>query len=349
MFGSSDHFGRKNPVKQRSESKLINICHQLTRISFGSSVATPNQETNPVFAALDPPIASKINFDFTASAAEPKPNSLFSGQLADKAKSKSDTQTNHKMCKRRRLESATPEVMATQSSADLFSFGQNQNQRTDVTFGPTSSSQLSSSVLPKLFPQIPFDVRFSVPPTDLDNWYRRHWTASSTSMIGCEPKGSAVRFHPEVGTDVMVKNNVSRAVNTRFQCISLMREYSNKSLEEIRFQDYEDQRKGPQELTTRTDPTSNTQLNSDLNSFSRLFPSNPNRSSSLAIDNQIKDKSREVVSKDSPKCKICFEAEIQVAFIPCHHVTACQTCAKKVKRCPVCRKRIESSLRIFLS
>uniref|UniRef100_A0A8C7S2C4 Nuclear pore complex protein Nup98-Nup96 n=1 Tax=Oncorhynchus mykiss TaxID=8022 RepID=A0A8C7S2C4_ONCMY len=43
----------------------------------------------------------------------------------------------------------------------------------------------------------------------------------------------------------MVKGGVTTSINTKHQCITAMKEYENKSLEELRFEDYQAGRKGP--------------------------------------------------------------------------------------------------------
>lgn len=80
----------------------------------------------------------------------------------------------------------------------------------------------------------------------------RFGTTSSTSPFGSTPLGAAapsgttIKFNPTAGTDTMMKNGVSQSINTRHQCITCMREYENKSLEELRLEDYTANRKGPQ-------------------------------------------------------------------------------------------------------
>lgn len=53
-----------------------------------------------------------------------------------------------------------------------------------------------------------------------------------------------VKYNPVVGTDVMVKSGTSQNVNIKHHCITCMKEYENKSLEELRLEDYVAGRKG---------------------------------------------------------------------------------------------------------
>uniref|UniRef100_A0A8C2Z3Q0 Nuclear pore complex protein Nup98-Nup96 n=1 Tax=Cyclopterus lumpus TaxID=8103 RepID=A0A8C2Z3Q0_CYCLU len=57
--------------------------------------------------------------------------------------------------------------------------------------------------------------------------------------------GTTVKFNPPTGTDTMVKGGVTTSINTKHQCITAMKEYENKSLEELRLEDYQAGRKGP--------------------------------------------------------------------------------------------------------
>jgi hypothetical protein len=54
-----------------------------------------------------------------------------------------------------------------------------------------------------------------------------------------------------------------------------------------------------------------------------------------------------VSDEDLNLCRICFEAEMDAAFIRCGHMTACEECARQVKDCPVCRRPIDAVLKIW--
>ncbi len=72
---------------------------------------------------------------------------------------------------------------------------------------------------------------------------------STTGSAFVQPQssvvGTTVKFNMTVGTDTMLKSGVTTNINTRHQCITCMKEYENKSLEELRCEDYLANRKGP--------------------------------------------------------------------------------------------------------
>lgn len=47
------------------------------------------------------------------------------------------------------------------------------------------------------------------------------------------------------------------------------------------------------------------------------------------------------------RCKVCLDAKVQVAILPCAHVTTCLTCTVKLKNCPICRRTIKDFMVVF--
>ncbi|CAG9577446.1 unnamed protein product [Danaus chrysippus] len=63
--------------------------------------------------------------------------------------------------------------------------------------------------------------------------------------FGQQATGTAhVKYNPVVGTDVVVKSGSSQNVNIKHHCITCMKDYESKSLEELRLEDYVAGRKG---------------------------------------------------------------------------------------------------------
>jgi nuclear pore complex protein Nup98-Nup96 len=62
--------------------------------------------------------------------------------------------------------------------------------------------------------------------------------------------GTAIaKFQPQQETDTLLKGSTTSYVQTKQQCITFMKEYAEKSLEELRIEDYAANRKGPQNAT----------------------------------------------------------------------------------------------------
>jgi hypothetical protein len=40
-------------------------------------------------------------------------------------------------------------------------------------------------------------------------------------------------------------------------------------------------------------------------------------------------------------CSICLENEKNTVIVSCGHLSMCERCAKKINKCPICRKSYE--------
>ncbi|KAK4871644.1 hypothetical protein RN001_015768 [Aquatica leii] len=69
---------------------------------------------------------------------------------------------------------------------------------------------------------------------------------ASSGFGGTAQMGTVIKFNPATGTDTMQKSGVTHSINTKHHCITCMKEYEGKSLEELRWEDYQANRKGPQ-------------------------------------------------------------------------------------------------------
>ncbi|CAL8084973.1 unnamed protein product [Orchesella dallaii] len=71
-------------------------------------------------------------------------------------------------------------------------------------------------------------------------------TKTQSSQQSQQAAGTSVCYVATHGKDTAVRNGVSSNVNVRIQSITAMKEYESKSLEELRLEDYQLNRKGPQ-------------------------------------------------------------------------------------------------------
>ncbi|XP_012280499.1 nuclear pore complex protein Nup98-Nup96 [Orussus abietinus] len=145
----------------------------------------------------------------------------------------------------------------TNPNTNLFSTQQNANTS---LFGSSSGTQAFSQTNKpggfgfgtatgsNLFGQTPQQTQQTSP-------FAQSSTSGNTSLFGTtggfgntsaasNMTGTVVKFNPVTGTDTMVKNGVTQTISTRHHCITCMKEYETKSLEELRLEDYVAGRKG---------------------------------------------------------------------------------------------------------
>lgn len=48
-------------------------------------------------------------------------------------------------------------------------------------------------------------------------------------------------------------------------------------------------------------------------------------------------------------CKVCFNAERAVCFVPCGHVLVCEKCSLNLKSCPMCRSKFSLIVKLYYS
>ncbi|KAK3098546.1 hypothetical protein FSP39_020516 [Pinctada imbricata] len=51
----------------------------------------------------------------------------------------------------------------------------------------------------------------------------------------------------------------------------------------------------------------------------------------------------------SLRCKVCLDKQVRITFQPCGHLAACDACASRLTKCPVCRANIRDRIKTYLS
>lgn len=52
---------------------------------------------------------------------------------------------------------------------------------------------------------------------------------------------------------------------------------------------------------------------------------------------------------DKTLCKVCFTKPLEILFLPCKHLSTCMDCTMAVQYCPICRKKPQYIMNIYLS
>lgn len=48
-------------------------------------------------------------------------------------------------------------------------------------------------------------------------------------------------------------------------------------------------------------------------------------------------------------CVICMDKPRAIAFIPCGHVSTCESCSSALSQCPLCRQNITTKQKLYFS
>ena len=109
-----------------------------------------------------------------------------------------------------------------------------------------------------------------------------------------------------------------------------MKDYNDKSFEELRYEDYLSDKNGLRNTTRLS-------CNDD--------------------DSKVSISNNESTSNGGKDCQICCESKSGIfAFVPCGHAIACEDCCVKLtfggercKRiCPICREKIVQYIKVFV-
>ncbi|XP_055590552.1 LOW QUALITY PROTEIN: nuclear pore complex protein Nup98-Nup96 [Uranotaenia lowii] len=168
--------------------------------------------------------------------------------------------------------SAAPAFATTATTQSGFgTFGQPQQQQTSLfgtqnntapntsLFGSNNNNSAFGAAKPAGFgnfgqttTQTSLFGQASTSQTTTGGFFGQQATQASGGLFGAKPafggaNGTAVaRYQQTPSTDTLVKNGHSNTVQTKQHCITFMKEYENKSVEELRLEDYEANRKAPQ-------------------------------------------------------------------------------------------------------
>jgi len=50
---------------------------------------------------------------------------------------------------------------------------------------------------------------------------------------------------------------------------------------------------------------------------------------------------------ESKQCVICLSQTLEILYMPCQHLVACQECSKRLNKCPLCRANITTKIKVF--
>ena len=90
--------------------------------------------------------------------------------------------------------------------------------------------------------------------------------------------------------------------------------------------------------------TKNLSMATSLSPLSSVIKTKTKRKESSSINEmQIQNTMKRVMM-----CKVCLDKDVEVVFLPCRHLVVCKWCAPNMWNCPVCRSKINETIKVFM-
>ncbi|XP_045202705.2 baculoviral IAP repeat-containing protein 2-like [Mercenaria mercenaria] len=81
------------------------------------------------------------------------------------------------------------------------------------------------------------------------------------------------------------------------------------------------------------------------NETSKNLLKTENRSKHKSEKQRLLEENRTL--RDLITCKICFDNDACVVFLPCGHLASCVECSKSLRKCAVCRTVVQATVRVY--
>lgn len=176
---------------------------------------------------------------------------------------------------------------STPQNTSIFMAPASQPQSTGLFGGQSTFGSTAASPFGQPRQQPPGTFVFGQTATSTSTTAFGSPGSSATSVLG-QPQTTSVGgtgitiYHTIPETETVLKNGVTLEINTWKHCITAMREYEGKSLEELRLEDYAANRKGPQAGNVRPGIFGSTPQNRAATSQIQKAESNTLRKSSTS-------------------------------------------------------------------
>lgn len=68
----------------------------------------------------------------------------------------------------------------------------------------------------------------------------------------------------------------------------------------------------------------------------------------MIVENNIPKEDTKTDTVVENPCVLCWKEEKRLACIPCGHLVACLSCQKTLRTCPICCRRAEAFVRVYI-
>lgn len=96
-------------------------------------------------------------------------------------------------------------------------------------------------------------------------------------------------------------------------------------------------------------PRTSIQIQKEATTTASTTTSVPSTTSTSSAPCESQQPNEKKSIDDARVCKICYNEELGVVFLPCGHMVACVKCAPGMTTCAVCREPVTMTVRAFFS
>jgi baculoviral IAP repeat-containing protein 2/3 len=157
-------------------------------------------------------------------------------------------------------------------------------------------------------------------------------------------------------TENQIENQVTELL---LSAVSSVAFNSNEDADQNHHHHHNPLHRNPQQQQQQQQPSTSTSASNalssnvpDLISASKKTKEHSNATSTRLmskVGNDVMSEKNDERRLKNVECKICFDNEVGVVFLPCGHLLSCVYCAPAISHCPLCRQSIKGRVRTFLS
>ncbi|KAF4516795.1 hypothetical protein B566_EDAN004634 [Ephemera danica] len=109
----------------------------------------------------------------------------------------------------------------------------------------------------------------------------------------------------------------------------------------------EPQAEEPPQTTVTAEPEQRREEKPALPPIENLVLSAPEKPKQPSKPDDLAEENRKL--QEARLCKVCLDEDVGVVFLPCGHLITCVKCAPNLAHCPMCREKIQATVRTYFS
>lgn len=175
---------------------------------------------------------------------------------------------------------------------------------------------------------------------------REHQNTEESNVENTERRRTAIRSVVEMGySQSVVQACVDRLVERGKST------FTARDIMEIIFENEESNEAGNSTQSAQIpdrhifQPEKQEPLRNTERQFTKTTETSQNSTTSVDCRSLVKENQD---LREQMICKICLDRDACIVYLPCGHMVTCETCAPTIRKCCICRKLIEGTVRAYM-